>query len=107
VQFPPALLTTTNTGEISRADFGVLGVRIMDRSEYLKRWRQANKEKLVEYTKKWRQANKDKVANNQKKYQQTNKGKAARKRYRSKKHMPGNVNQYVNDILRQLNGSDY
>jgi len=57
-----------------------------ERSEYRKRYRQENKEKIAAQQKRYRQENKEKFAAYQKKYQQANKEKFAawQKKYQQK-----------------------
>lgn len=41
---------------------------IIARRQYMKKWRERNKEKLSSYQKEWRKNNRDKVAEYQRKY---------------------------------------
>ncbi|MDP7981409.1 hypothetical protein [Bacillus multifaciens] len=41
---------------------------IISRREYMKKWREKNKEKMSNYQKEWRKRNKDKVAKYQERY---------------------------------------
>ncbi|MDT3497320.1 hypothetical protein ACTFO3_26855 [Bacillus cereus group sp. MYBK69-2] len=41
---------------------------VIARREYMKKWRERNKEKLSSYQKEWRKNNRDKVAEYQRKY---------------------------------------
>jgi len=69
------------------------------RSEYNKRWREANKEKISERNKKWREANKEKVSSYNKQWREENKERIAQ---RNLKYRIEN-----NEILKERNRKWY
>ena len=70
----------------------------VDRTEYSKKYRQDNKEKIVEY----RQDNKEKLAANSKKYRQDNKEKLAKYRQDNKEKIVESLKKYRQNNKEKL-----
>lgn len=67
----------------------------MDRKEYMKQWREKNKEKIREYSKQYFQENKDDIYTTRNKYYQENKTDILAKRHEKEKET-GYHHKYLN-----------